>query len=164
MKYMEPGKAEQQALMSELATMPDYLVRAFENVPADEAAAAPDGGFGPIEQCWHLADLEREGFGVRIRRLLTERAPHLPDFDGAAVARQRDYRTRSLAEGLAAFRSARQDNLAALAAARQEDWTRAGTQEGVGPVALCDVPAMMAEHDAGHRREIEAWRMSRGKS
>ena len=162
MKYMELGEAEQRALMSELAAMPDYMAGAFEGLSAVEAAAAgPDGSFGPVEQCWHLADLEREGFGVRIRRLLMESDPHLPDYDGAAIARERGYRSRSLAEGLAAFRSARRDNLAALGGVRREDWTRAGIQDGVGPVALSDIPAMMAEHDDGHRREIEAWRKAR---
>jgi len=29
-------------------------------------------------------------------------------------------------------------------------------------VALCDLPAMMAEHDASHRAEIEDWRRARG--
>lgn len=154
--------AERRALMSELAGMPDYLARAFEGVSAvDAASAAPDGSFGPVEQCWHLADLEREGFGIRIRRLLTESQPHLPNFDGAAIAQQRGYRGRSLAEALAVFRAARQDNLAMLGEVRAADWTRAGTQDGVGAVALCDIPAMMAEHDAGHRREIEAWRRAR---
>jgi hypothetical protein len=163
MKYMELGMAERHALMSELAAMPDYLASAFEGVSAfDAAAPGPDGGFGPIEQCWHLADLEREGFGIRIRRLLTESQPHLPDFNGAAIARERGYRARSLAEGLAVFRAARRDNLALFAEVRAEDWVRAGTQDGVGTVALCDIPAMMAEHDAGHRREIEAWRIARG--
>jgi hypothetical protein len=42
-----------------------------------------------------------------------------------------------------------------------DDWTRRGEQEGVGTIALCDVPTMMAEHDAGHRQEIEAWMRGR---
>ena len=37
-------------------------------------------------------------------------------------------------------------------------WSRAGTQEGVGRVALCDIPTMMAEHDDSHRAQIAAWR------
>jgi hypothetical protein len=41
------------------------------------------------------------------------------------------------------------------------DWPRTGSQDGVGPIALCDLPAMMAEHDAGHRQEIDAWRRER---
>jgi len=29
--------------------------------------------------------------------------------------------------------------------------------ESVGPISLCDLPSMMAEHDASHRLEISAW-------
>jgi len=125
------------------------------------AEPGPDGAFAPVEQCWHLADLEREGYGLRIARLLSEEAPALPDFDGARMAEERRYRTLSLAEGLLAFAAARRANLAALDALTEPQWSRAGTQEGVGPLMLCDVPAMMAEHDASHRAEIEAWSRAR---
>jgi hypothetical protein len=125
--------------------------------------AGPDGALAPVEQCWHLADLEREGYGLRIDRLLRETDPLLADFDGARIARERAYRSLSLAEGLAAFRRARQDNLARLRTLSAEQWRRDGSQEGVGPIALCDVPAMMAEHDAGHRGEIEAWWQARDR-
>jgi hypothetical protein len=40
---------------------------------------------------------------------------------------------------------------------REPTWARPGTQEGVGEMTLCDLPAMMAEHDDAHREEIEAW-------
>jgi hypothetical protein len=110
-----------------------------------------------VEQCWHLADLEREGYAVRIRRLLDETNPLLPDFDGTQVARERNYRARPLSDALLAFREARAANLAALRRAEAGDWLREGVQEGVGPVALCDIPAMMDEHDEAHRTEIEAW-------
>ena len=73
------------------------------------------------------------------------------------MARERDYKSLSLSEGLAAFRLARAENLAALRRASDHEWERRGTQDGVGRIGLCDVPAMMAEHDAAHRAEIEAW-------
>jgi hypothetical protein len=142
--------------------MPEWLYEAFAGLsPEDAAAPGPDAGFSPVAQCWHLADLEREGFAVRIQRLLTEENPQLPDFDGARIARERQYDRRSLLEGIAAFRGARHGNLAALRAVPSAAWTRAGTQDGVGRVALCDLPTMMAEHDAAHRGEIEAWRRAR---
>src|SRR6185369_4629976 len=109
------------------------------------------------EQCWHLADLEREGFGERLRRLREEDRPVLTDWDGERAAVERAYRQRTCADGVAAFAAARRANLALIASIRAEEWERTGTQDGVGPVALCDLPAMMAEHDASHRREIEAW-------
>jgi hypothetical protein len=114
-----------------------------------------------VEQCWHLADLERDGYSVRIRRLLNEAEPALPDFDGTRVARERDYKSLSLADGLAAFRQARAENLAALRGLTALDWERRGTQEGVGRIGLCDIPVMMAEHDSAHRAEIDAWLRAR---
>ena len=93
---------------------------------------------------------------MRIHRLLTERNPELPDFDGARVAAEREYKGRSMAEGIRAFRAARMANLAALRAVDAAKWSNQGTQDGVGPVALCDLPEMMAQHDAAHRAEIAA--------
>ncbi len=150
--------AERQALLAELEAMPEFLTGRFVDLSAEEARrGGPDGTFSPVEQCWHLADLESEGFGARIRRLLSEERPFLPDFDGARVARVRNYRARSLVEGLQAFRAARESNLALLRSVRDEAWSRGGVQEGVGEVRLSDIPRLMREHDASHKAEIVAW-------
>ena len=143
--------------LSELAAMPDFLELAGLELGADRAATpGPGGTFSLVEQAWHLADLEREGFGQRIDRLQQEERPHLPDFDGARIARERSYKSRALAEGLAAFRAARTRNLEALRHLPEDAWDCSGTQENVGPITLRDIPARMAEHDAGHREEIRA--------
>jgi hypothetical protein len=106
MRYMLLERREQEELLAALDAMVNFLDGSLRGLDPKQAVRRPtDGGFAPVEHCWHLADLEREGFGERIRRLI--------------------------AEG---------DN-----------------QEGVGRVSLCDLPAMMAEHDASHRSEIEAW-------
>ena len=149
--------------LAELAAMPDFLERAGRELGVDGAAApGPGGTFSLLEQAWHLADLEREGFGLRIERLQQEEGPHLPDFDGARIAQERNYKGRALGEGLAAFRAARTRNLEALRRLPEDAWGRAGTQENVGPIALRDIPARMAEHDAGHREEIRALLKSLG--
>jgi hypothetical protein len=149
--------AEVAALLESLEAMPRELESAARRMAAEAAVAVlPDGGFSLVEQAWHLADLEREGYGERIRRLLSEEDPMLPDFDGARVAAERNYRARSLAEGLAAFRSARTANVALLRSRPEIAWGRAGRQEGVGPITLRDVPRMMREHDDSHRAEIAA--------
>ena len=158
MRYLRLSSGERTALMAALQAMPDFLAERFGSLSTEDATRpGHDDAFSPVEQCWHLADLEREGFGARIRRLLEEEDPFLPDFDGARLARERQYRSRSIEEGLAAFRRERGANLAALRSVEREQWTRAGTQEGVGRVALCDLPSMMSEHDDAHRAEIEAW-------
>ena len=123
MRYMLLSPADQDTLLEQLSAMPVFLDEAFGGLSDTDARVAGADGFTPVEQCWHLADLEREGYAVRIRRLLTEVEPALPDFDGERVAQERN-----------------------------------GSQEGVGRVGLCDIPLMMAEHDAAHRAEIEEWK------
>ncbi|HLG58464.1 MAG TPA: DinB family protein [Vicinamibacterales bacterium] len=157
MRYMLLTPADQEALLKDLSAMPDLVSDVFAGLSQEEARLGGAEGLSPVEQCWHLADLEREGYGVRIQRLLTEDNPTLADFDGARIARERDYKSLSLADGISAFRRARADNLAALRALSDAAWERRGTQEGVGSIGLCDVPAMMTQHDAAHRGEIEDW-------
>jgi hypothetical protein len=158
MRYTLLDKRERTALLDQLEGMP-ALLRATLGwlTPAQATLPGPGGSFSPVEQAWHLADLERDGYALRIRRLLEEERPHLADFDGARIARERRYRSLSLTDGIEAFAKARRENVAALRRIAGDTWNRAGTQDGVGAVSLCDVPAMMAEHDAGHRREIERW-------
>jgi hypothetical protein len=142
------------------------LLAALEGMPAflDSAAARlqgevtrRDGGaFSLLEHAWHLADLEREGYGARLERLLTENDPFLEDFEGDRLARERSYQTRRLRDGLDAFANARRQNLALLRGLPPEALAREGQQAGVGRLTLGDVPRMMRAHDASHRKEIEA--------
>lgn len=160
------GSAEarqRREALSALARMHAYLCDAFASLDIDAARQRlPPVEFSPVEQVWHLADLELEGFGLRIRALLTEDDPLLADFDGGAIAREREYRSRSLADGLRAFHAARQANLAAFAALPPQAWSRGGTQEGVGGITLGDLPALMRAHDDAHRAEILQWLQARG--
>jgi hypothetical protein len=79
MRYLGLATMEQDALLADLEAMPDYLTTAFAALsPADAVAAGADGTLAPVEQCWHLADLEREGYGLRIERLRAEVDPVRP--------------------------------------------------------------------------------------
>ncbi len=154
---------QRDLLLERLSSMPHYLESAFARLtPAEAATSLTPGAFAPVEQAWHLADLEREGYAVRIRRLLEEDAPQLADFDGRRIAAERNYRSLDLREGLAAFRAARLVNVALLRGVPTAAWARAGTLEGVGAFALFDLPAQMEGHDASHRAEVEEWRRARG--
>ena len=138
-----------------LGTMPAFLEQMSARFTAEAARRrGPEGSLSFVENVWHLADLEREGYGERIARLRAEERPALPDFDGARLARERNYQGRSVGDGLAAFAAARRANLAAFAALDAAEWDREGVQEGVGAVTLGALPAMMLEHDTGHRDEI----------
>jgi len=146
-----------ETLLLTLESTPALVAKAAAALNASQVRQAPaGGGFSLLEHVWHLADLEREGYGVRIRRILSEEEPPLSDFEGERIARERCYAKRDLAEGLAAFTSARSRNIEKLRAVGNADWKRRGVQYGIGSVALEDVPRMMAEHDRCHTTEIAA--------
>ena len=164
MQYMKLTEVQRHELMGSLATMKTFLREAFESLtPLEAQTPGPGSSFSPVEQVWHLADLECEGFGLRILRLQTEANPHLPDFDGTKVAHVRNYRSLSLAAGLRTFEAAREANIENLKALSPEAWVRGGTQDGVGTVSLCDMPAFMHQHDQAHIAEIQEWKRFTGR-
>ncbi len=149
------NRRDLETLLLTLESTPALIARAAAQLDASQVRRAPaNGGFSLVEHVWHLADLEREGYGVRIRRILSEDEPHLSDFEGERIARERGYRDRDLAEGLAAFADARNHSVAKLRGIHNSDWKRRGTQDGFGSIALDDVPRMMAAHDRCHTAEI----------
>ena len=162
MKYMKFNQREKKSFLADLEAMPNFLMKAFADLPKiDLTMPGPNESFCPVEHVWHLADLERQGFAIRIRRLQNGGDPQLPDFDGASVAREGNYKARRFEEGIASFRAARKENIATFRSLATADWLNTGKQEGVGSVSLCDIPALMAEHDEIHRMEIADWLSSR---
>jgi len=149
------NRRELETILLTLESTPALLSRAARAVSRCESRLRPAaGGFSLVENVWHLADLEREGFGIRIRRMLREDLPALLNFDGERTARERCYQERDLERGLMLFARARMLNLEALRALSPSEWNREGAQEGVGRITLADVPRMMAAHDRSHETEI----------
>lgn len=135
------------------------LVELIEAVAAglaarDLVAPGPAGSFSFVEHVWHLADLESEGFAIRIARLLAEENPSLPDFDGARIAHERGYRALRPNEGLARLAVSRRANVERLAGVDAAGWHREGEQEGAGRITLADLPHKMLAHDRAHAREL----------
>jgi hypothetical protein len=110
--------------------------------------------FSFVENACHLRDIEVEGYGARIRKLLAENHPELPDVDGARLARERDYNSQDFAAALDDFMRARTENLHAVRELSAEQLGRAGTLEGVGEVTLGRLLLLMREHDEAHRQEL----------
>ena len=143
--------------LESLESFPRFLVGALDQLGDPRARERPDAqGWSLAEQLWHLADLEREAWLVRIERILVEDQPEPTDFDGNALAEQRDYNSKDPYLALQRFRAARSASLARLRGLNALQWKRTGTLEGVGPIALADLPRRMSAHDEAHRREIEA--------
>ena len=65
--------------VARLESMPGFLASALASVPAaDLARQVVPGEFSLVEHACHLRDLEREGYFVRVGRMLAERASGLP--------------------------------------------------------------------------------------
>src|SRR5437667_12208628 len=81
-----------ETLLLTLESTPALVAKAAAALDASQVRQVPaGGGFSLLEHVWHLADLESEGYGVRIRRILSETEPPLSDFEGEPIARERCY-------------------------------------------------------------------------
>lgn len=113
------------------------------------------GLFAPVEQAWHVADLEVEGYGARIEQLLHADGPRFLDFDGEKIAEQRHYIELDLESALRRFECVRAMNLARLRSATAEQRAHRATQDGArGYVTPDRIVEMMTQHDASHANEI----------
>ena len=138
-----------------LADFPAILAAVVDAVPSDKLRIrASNGRFAVVEHVWHLADLEEEGYGTRIIRLLAEDNPVLPDFRGDVLAEQRQYLTQDVAPALQRFARTREMNAMLLASLKDDQRARRGRQEGVGEITLSRVEEMMRIHDGEHAADL----------
>lgn len=150
---------ELQSIVDYLAETPEAIERLVEGLGDEEKQWRPPGvEFSVLENVCHLLDIEREGYAVRIKRLLEEDGPALQDVDGSKLARERDYNSRNLRTALEEFRNAREDNVRTLRSIDNDQLERGGVLETVGPITLRALLGMMREHDAAHRKDIQELR------
>ena len=141
-------------LIDALASMPACLDAALARVPSARwtERRAP-GAFSLVEQACHLRDVEREGYLVRVRRVLGEEMPRLAGFDGAAVARERDYLSQDARLAARQFAAARAEVVTLLSATAPADLQR-GAIFVDEAITLADLVDRMVDHDREHRDEI----------
>jgi hypothetical protein len=139
-----------------IVSMPRFLEEAIEAAGAEALGRpGPGGTFSLREQACHLRDLEREGYLVRVRRILAEDAPRLQGFDGDAVARARDYPSQDARAAARDFAAARAELVAILESVDAARAAREAFFDG-RRITLGGLVAMIGQHDSGHREEIAA--------
>jgi hypothetical protein len=146
---------DRDTLLQRLQDFPHQLRAFVAQFDHDLRKRAPDGGFSLVEHLCHLRDLEREGFMLRIRRVLAETMPELQEIDGSTLALERDYQSQDAAAALAAWCDARDETLALLRAALPAQAARTGIYGGFGVVTLASLAQGIAEHDSAHWRELQ---------
>src|SRR5262249_40279765 len=109
--------------VASLRSFPDLLEEHFGSVPVTHLdwrpaswEGIPSEPFTAREQICHVRDIEIDGYQVRLRRMRDEEHPTLASIDSAALVEPRGYARSDPAEVLAAFRRARAETLAIIAA------------------------------------------------
>jgi hypothetical protein len=144
-------------LLAELEGMPPELERTLQVVPAERLrwkpeswGGAPGEAFSALEHVCHLRDIERDGYQVRVQRLLDEVEPSLASLDGYEIARERRYESTDPAQALAEFRQARADTLARLRGLGEGQLARAGDFAEYGRLTLRALVHYLRSHDQQH--------------
>lgn len=144
-------------LLARLAEMPSFADTCVHRIPPTHGAIRPSlGSFSLIENVCHLRDVDREGYAIRVARLMEEVLPDLPDVDGDALAVARNYQSQDLELALRQFARARAYALETLHSLSGQDLVRRATWGAFGVVTFAEVLERWIAHDDGHRAELSA--------
>lgn len=149
-------------LLNDLEDMPRQLEQALRLLPSDRLAWRPEswGGcpsetFSALEQVCHLRDIERDGYHVRIQRMLDEPNPSLESLDSYEMAREGRYDSEDLDAALAAFRQARQVTVGKLRDVSDAQLARTGDFDEYGRLTLRSLVHYLRSHDQQHLAGIQ---------
>ncbi|APV50361.1 hypothetical protein BWI17_12055 [Betaproteobacteria bacterium GR16-43] len=141
--------------LASIERMPAVLDAALADRPVEVLRARTEAGgsFSLVEHACHLRDLEREGYALRLRRMLAEETPELEGFPGDVIARQRDYPNQDARSAARDFARARRELVAGFAALDAAQLERTGRFAG-RTITVKDLACMIVQHDSEHREEI----------
>ncbi len=146
---------EFQRIVKSLQLAPETIRELVSGLPDKSLTWKPSGTeFSILEHICHLRDIEKEGYAVRIEKLLTEVEPLLRDIDGNRLADERVYNRQNLRTALLEFTLARENNVRVLQCLTLDQLSRNGIFEKVGSVSLEGLMIMMSEHDQEHLKEL----------
>lgn len=152
---------ERQPLLDQFRTGFDDVVDSLEGITPDELDRRPPGSdWSAREVAHHLADSETTAY-VRLRRLIAEDDPDIPDYDEEAFARRLHY-NRPVEPSLAVLRAVREASLQLLESLTPAEWDRSGNHSGAGPYSVDDWLRTYAKHSHEHADQIR--RARRGEA
>jgi hypothetical protein len=145
---------ERAALVERYRDGAAHFEATVAGVTADELDAHPiDGEWSVREIAHHLADGELSS-AVRLRRLIAEDEPVLPDYDEMAFSRRLHYGARPIATSIAAAAAARASTLTILEQLTDAEWARTGTHTVHGPYGVEAWLLDYANHPWDHADQV----------
>lgn len=143
----------EQAL--EVMALTPALTRALLDGLSPAALAVRDEeGWGPADVVAHLVAIEPPALVDRLRRILEEDTPAVPDVDEQANLEESGLRGQPLASLLDRFEAQRAETMTFLRAIDEAGWQRRGVQSVVGEIAAEHVLHHFANHDLLHFEQI----------
>lgn len=151
----EMTSEEFHRIVKSLEKTPEKIEQLVSGLPDKCFTSKPNGNeFSILEHICHLRDIEKEGYAVRIEKLLTEVDPFLPDIDGNKLAEERLYNQQDFRAALFGFTLTREKNVHILEGLTLDQLSRRGNLDKVGSVSLERLLMMMREHDQEHLNEL----------
>jgi len=152
-------RMDRQPLLDRFRTGFGDVADSLEGITPEELDRRPPGSDWSARQvAHHLADSETTAY-VRLRRLIAEDDPDIPDYDEEAFARRLHY-DRPIEPSLAVLRSVREASLQLLESLTPAEWQRSGTHSVAGPYSVDDWLLTYAKHSHEHADQIRRARRS----
>src|SRR4051812_35540335 len=150
------------ALINDYAAGPQLLREAVRGMSRDQLLARPvPGKWSTLEVVCHIADFDIVG-ADRIKRVIAQNEPTLPDGDEKAFADALRYHDRELEEELQIIGAIRASTTRILRTLKDDDFARIGTHTAAGPLTLAQLVERMAKHIRHHVGFIQEKRKALG--
>jgi hypothetical protein len=154
--------SSQQWMLKALHEAADELQSQLLGLSEEDLCRRPAPGEWSLKEiAGHLRDAEA-CFLERLRLIVGQDEPRLPDIDVDAHVQERDYQSLDLHEVLLEFSRLRQRSASLLWSLEPSEWSREGLHPYRGRLSIMQVARDMNEHDLGHlwqvrrlRRQIE---------
>jgi len=150
------------SLIDDFAAGQQLLREAINGLSRDQILARPvPGKWSTLEVVCHLADFEIVG-ADRIKRVIAEDKPTLPDGDERAFAAGLAYHSRELEEELQLIGSIRASTARILRMLPDAAFTRIGNHTAAGPLTLQQLVERGVNHVKHHVKFIDEKRKALG--
>lgn len=151
-------------LVDRFAAGPQLLREAVHGMSREQVLARPvSGKWSTLEVVCHLSDFEIV-YADRIKRIIAEERPLLPDGDENLFAARLAYHSRDLDEELQVINAIHAQLTRLLGLQSDADFSRVGNHATAGPLTMEQFVVRMADHYDHHIRFIRDKRKALGLS
>jgi hypothetical protein len=140
--------------IAKLSAAPQEVEDAVCGLTEEQLSQKPTEFFSIRETVLHLRDIDIFGYEKRLRLMLTEDYPVLPDIDGAKLAIDRNYSALPVGPAIEDWKRSRALSIHRLKGSSAQDLNRRAEMQGTGPIDVRRLLELWIEHDQAHIAEL----------